>query len=339
MPDTLTLAGRRPADFVGTQPRAVVELLGRSAAVTRVREVIRRTAPLDGGVLIVAEAGADVEPVAREVHQRGRAPGAPFVAVDCAHGMGRLEALLFGGSTPGSSGDALEPIERECGVAAARGGTLFLQDVGELPASVQSRLARVVRDGETLIDGQAVAMPFRLMASAAPGIDSDVYTRRFRPDLFRRLSSSRIDLPPLRDRPDDVPALATRLLEDVCQARHLPERAFTEAALALLSALSWPGNVAELRTVIDRVVAEGPGGLIQIEHLFPAVKLDRVASRFVPAGHLKEARLRFERDYIAAVLQHHDWRMTEAARTLGMQRPNLYRKARQLGITLTRVSE
>jgi two-component system nitrogen regulation response regulator NtrX len=189
------------------------------------------------------------------------------------------------------------------------------------------------------MDGQPVAMTFRLIASAAPGIDADAHARRFRADLYRRLSTVRIDVPALRDRADDIPALASRILDELCQARDLPPRGFTQAALALLAALTWPGNLGELQAVLARVVADVPADLIQIEHLFPAISLDRAPARFVPTGNLREARLRFERDYIAAVLEHHDWKMADAAQTLGIQRPNLYRKARQLGITLTRATQ
>jgi DNA-binding NtrC family response regulator len=177
------------------------------------------------------------------------------------------------------------------------------------------------------------------LASAQPGIDADVHAHRFRADLHRRLSAVRIDLPPLRDRPDDVPALAMRLLEDTCAAEGRPARTFTQAALALFGALTWPGNLAELRTAIERIVADGVEDVIQIEHILPALQLHRSHTPFVPSGSLREARLRFERYYIASVLQHHDWRMAAAAQALGIQRPNLYRKARQLGIPLTRVSE
>jgi DNA-binding NtrC family response regulator len=189
------------------------------------------------------------------------------------------------------------------------------------------------------VDGQPVATEFRLIASATPGIDDDVHAHRFRPDLYRRLSTTRLDLPALRDRPEDVPALATRLLEELCASRDGSRRVFTQAALALLGALTWPGNLAELRDAIDRVVRETPEEVIQMEHMLPALQLDRAPTPFVPAGNLREARLRFERDYIAAVLQHHGWRMADAAQTLGIQRPNLYRKARQLGIPVTRTPE
>ena len=177
------------------------------------------------------------------------------------------------------------------------------------------------------------------MASAVPGVDADVKQHRFRSDLYRRLSASRIDLPPLRARPDDVPAIANRLLDDCCAAHDVPRRVFTQAALGLLAALSWPGNIAELRSVIERVVSGTREETIQVEQLLPALQLDRAPVPVVPAGTLREARQRFERDYISAVLQHHGWRIADAAEALGIQRPNLYRKARQLGIPLARISE
>ena len=176
----------------------------------------------------------------------------------------------------------------------------------------------------------------RLVASAA-GIEADVHAHRFRGDLYRRLSVLRIDLPPLRDRPDDVPALAVRLLDDACAAS--VRAAHVHAGGARSSALTWPGNLAELRTAIERVVADGVGEVVQIEQILPALQLHRAQPPFVPSGNLREARQRFERDYIASVLQHHAWRMAPAAQALGIQRPNLYRKARQLGIPLVRVSE
>jgi DNA-binding NtrC family response regulator len=315
-----------------------VELVGRSAAITRVQELIRRGAPLEGGALITAEPGAGVDAVARELHLRGRPSSSPYIAVDCAAGNpAGVDRLLFGEPSPIVPTD-LEAVAPASCVAAARGGTLFLQNVTELRASAQAQLARIARDGEVRIDGAPVATAIRLVASAPPEIDAEVHAHRFRGDLFRRLSTLRIDLPPLRDRPDDVPALAQRLLEDRCAVDGRP-RSFTQAALALVGALTWPGNLAELRDALDRVVADGRDDVIQIEHLLPALQLHRVPKTFVPGGSLRDARQRFERDYIASVLQHHDWRMAAAAEALGIQRPNLYRKARQLGIPLVRLSD
>jgi two-component system, NtrC family, response regulator GlrR len=344
-PDTLTFAEARSARLASAGSGAV-ELVGRSHAISRVQELLRRAAGSDACTLITGEPGSAVESVARELHGRSRRSDTPFVIVDCgAADTGGVDRLLFGsapdlstGSSPRNEAADLEPVTRDSCVAAAIGGTLFLQDVGELPASTQARLARIARDGEVRIDGTAVATMCRLIASASPGLDADVHARRFRGDLYRRLSATRIDLPPLRDRAEDVPLLAQRLLDD-CAAAGSPARSFTQTALALLGALTWPGNFAELRDAIHRVVAETDVAVIQVEHVLPALRLLRAPAPFVPSGNLREARLRFEREYIAAVLQHHGWRMAEAAQTLGIQRPNLYRKARQLGIPLARLSE
>ena len=184
-----------------------------------------------------------------------------------------------------------------------------------------------------------MATDVRLVASASPAVDAEVQTHRLRSDLFRRLAVVRIDLPPLRDRLEDVPALAARVLEEVLAERGLKPRAFTQAALALVAAVTWPGNLSELQAAVARAAGEPGDYDIQVEQLLPALHLQHASARFVPTGNLREARMRFERDYISAVLQNHGWRMADAALTLGIQRPNLYRKARQLGIPVTRVSE
>ena len=338
MPDTLSLADARLRFARASAQPSAIELVGQSSAATRLQELVRRAAPMDAGVLITAESGVAVESIAQELHARGRRAGGPFVAVDCqASDAARVDHLLFG--SPDAVETDLEPVSADSRVAAARGGTLFLRDIAELPANAQAKLARVARDGEVRIDGVPVATAWRLVASAFPSIDSEVQSNRLRTDLYRRLAAVRIDLPSLRDRAEDVPAIAMRLLDEVCQAQGAALRTFTNAALALVGALAWPGNAGELRHVLERVVSESRDEMIQVEHLLPALRLDVRPPAFRPAPNLREARLRFERDYIAAVLQHHGWRMAEAAQTLGIQRPNLYRKARQLGIPLSRVSD
>lgn len=349
MADTLLRAGARTAVFgrPASSFPGPLELVGHSPAITRVQELVRRAAALDVGVLLTAERGADVDSVARELHGRSRRAAAPYVAVECdgADAL-RLGQLLFGTVSTGSTGAPiaptpadLEPIAGDSRMAAARGGTLFLQDVTELPAAIQARLARIARDGEVSLDGEPVATEVRLVASASPSVDADVHAHRIRADLFRRLAAVRIDLPPLRDRQEDVPVIAARVLEEVLTNRGLKPRAFTQAALALVAAVTWPGNLGELQAAITRVAGEPGDHDIQVEHVLPALHLQRAPARFVPTGNLREARLRFERDYISAVLQHHAWRMADAAQTLGIQRPNLYRKARQLGIPVTRTFE
>jgi two-component system nitrogen regulation response regulator NtrX len=338
MPEPPILADSRRAHFSGSSEVAL-ELAGRSPAVARAEELVRRAAARKGCVLIAAPIGTDVESVVRELHSRSvHAPG-PFVSIDCEEREpGLAERQLFGQSAGSPEAD-LECVTRDSRILAAGDGTLFLKNIGDLAAATQARLARVVRDGEVRVDGRLVPVTFRLIASALPGLDGEVTACRFRSDLYRRLSTSRIDMPPLSERAEDVPLLAARLLDDLAAARGLSERSFTKAALALLSALTWPGNLAELRSVIDRALAGTTSDVIQVDHVLPALQLDRVPARFVPTGNLRGARLQFEREYIAAVLQHHRWRLADAAETLGIQRPNLYRKARQLGIPLARVTE
>ncbi len=331
-----------PAHLAGRVPRPASdapELTGRSAVITRVHELVRRAALTDGGVLVSGEPGTDLEAVARHLHERGARADGPFVVVDCSEGdPARLEGRLFGDAPPPGPPD-LESMAGDSPVAAARGGTLFLLHVGDLPASAQARLARLLRDQEAWIGGAPAPLECRIVAGGQPGLDADVAAHRFRPDLYRRLTAWRIDLPSLNDRAEDVPAIVQRVLGEACAEAGVAPRACTQAALALLGALSWPGNLAELRAVVDRVVRETSEHPIHVEQLLPALQLDRRPAPVVPTATLREARLRFEREYIAAVLQHHGWRMALAAQTLGIQRPNLYRKARQLGIPLGRLSE
>ena len=336
MADPLMVVNARSARHVSAAAPAI-ELMGRSAAISRVQELVRRAVMRDACVLLVAEPGCDVDSVAREMHARSRPLAAPWLVVDCGAPSAEVEVALFG-RPPARAPTDLESVGIDSRLVAARGGTLFLRDVPDLPSALQARLARVVRDGEVRIDGEPRPLEIRLVASAPPGIDGDLHEHRFRADLYRRLAESRIDLPPLRDRKDDVPALATRLLEDAGAGAAEPVRRFTQPALLLLAALSWPGNLAELRVAVTRILADTGDEEIPIDCVLPSLRLERSLAPFVPAGSLREARLRFEREYIAAILQHHHWRIAEAAQALGIQRPNLYRKARQLGIPVTRLS-
>jgi DNA-binding NtrC family response regulator len=331
--DTAATARRTDTDRI-----VAAELTGSSATIRRVRELIQRAAALGGGVLLTAERGIDVDAVARALHDAGPRTDGPFVAIDCAGAGPRdVDVRLFGDVPP--AGSDLETIAPACALHASSGGTLFLRSIADLPAGAQARLARIVRDGEVRIDHAIVRLDVSFVASAGPTIDLEVDANRVRHDLCRRLSACRIDLPALHDRPDDVAAVATRIVEDLCAARRVPTRRLTDATLSLFAALAWPGNLAELHSVIERALETSAGEEVRTEHVLPALGLHRARAPFTPSGNLRDARLRFERDYISAVLQHHGWRMADAAVTLGIQRPNLYRKARQLGIPLTRVPE
>jgi DNA-binding NtrC family response regulator len=303
-----------------------IELVGTSPNVVLAAEAAARTAQSSDPMLIVAERGFSAERIARFVH--ADRPG-PFVAIDCGGSAASVIRELFGTS---SSREELETIDRASLFAQAQGGSLLLSNIGELAASGQLRLSRLLRDGEMRVDGKTVPLRTRVIAAAYPGLEVAIAERRFRAELYERLQRLRIDVPPLRERAADLPQIITTVLQDVCASRGTP-RTLAPAALTALASLPWPGNLDELRLALDRLVDRVRSSTIRqedvIADLRPAPTQVRRAGSL---GTLRDARLAFEREYIAAVLKEHGWRMSEAAKTLGIQRANLYRKTRQLGI-------
>ncbi len=305
------------------------DLIGTSAAVRDSMAQVERAAAQDRGVLVTAEPGLDAEAIARAIHVRSARRPAPFVVLSCDGGApGDLERALFGTHSRGSAGTDLELVAPAGALVRANGGVLFLSSLQELPAPLQRRLARVLRDGEARMARRSgpIALDVRVIASRESSLDNAI-----REDLVRRLPAI-VDVPSLRQRRGDVPAIAEAMLASRDQSRR-----FTPAALTVLSALPWRRNTAELMRLIERLTSGGAAGPIRQEDVLAEVQLDLPAAR--PAGNLREARRQFERDYIAAVLRQHEWHMPDAARALGIERANLYRKARQLGIPLRRGAE
>jgi DNA-binding NtrC family response regulator len=300
------------------------ELAGSSAVVRECVALVERAAGDDRNVLIAAEPGLDAAAAARAIHQGGPGKHGPFVVQTCAAlSAAELEQALFGSSRRTSAGD-LDALAASSALFRARGGMLFLTDLDELPAPLQQRLARLLRDGEVRLPRRwaPVALDVRVIASTTRRLDPGL-----REDLIRRLPVV-IEIPSFRQRRDDLPAIAGAML-----AARDRRRRFTPAALTVLSALPWRRNTAELAGLIDRLAATGRG-VIRQEDVLGEVQLDRAPAR--PTGSLRDARRAFEREFIAAVLRDHSWQMREAARALGIERANLYRKARQLGIPLRR---
>jgi two-component system nitrogen regulation response regulator NtrX len=318
------------------------ELSGTS---TRVRDCLaqfQQAAGDERGVLVVAERGLDAESVARAIHAGSVRRPAPFVVLTCGGGAQEVERALFGVSAR-RRGDELETVSSASAIVRAHTGVLFLDDVAELPAAAQRRLARVLRDGEAHLQsptqkaraGDAGPRPsgrqaidVRVLGAAPSSLISAVDDGRLLDDLARRLPLI-VDVPPLRQRREDVGEIAGRILSE-----RAPGRQFTPAALTVLAALPWRRNIAELRALIDRLATLAPSPTIRQEEVLAEVQLDRPPLR--PGSNLREARRQFERDHIASVLRDYGWQMREAARALGMERANLYRKARQLGIPLRR---
>ncbi len=310
-------------------------LIGSSAAARRLAEDIR-AAGAALCALLECEAGLDPVEVARAVHARSGRHGR-FVAVECgAAEPGAVERELFGDMPRRAPGD-VESIGARSALAQARGGTLYVGDLPELSAAAQARLARVARDGEVRIgSGAATRLDACLIGATSSDPESEMTEGRLRRDLLRHLARTRIVVPGLRRRAEDIPAILQALTAQLCAASGRPEKSFTQAAVTLLSAMPWRGNLVELRHAVTRLVSASADGVIQLEDVLAHVRFDGALAPHAPAGTLRSARQQFERDYIALVLRHHRGRVGDAARALGIQRTNLYRKARQLGISVAR---
>jgi DNA-binding NtrC family response regulator len=314
--------------------------------------LVERAAAEPGGVLIRGELGTGREAVARAVHAAAGLNGAPFVVVDCAADPQRLERDLFGvngnSAAPRPKADAeaaeaaavagLEKVTRASRLVAAAGGTLYLRNLEDAPARIQRKLARILRDREAFVTDAGAPMPIdvRPIAGVTPAVEPEGDEGQVARPLLRRLSGVTIDVPPLRSRRDDIPRLVDHLLRRIGEQRSIPALELSRSARALVLALPWRGNARELRLVLERVVSAHRGqGQIHFEEVLAQVRLDRSASVLPatgPAVTLRQARMKFEREYVAAVLEQHRGRISEAARTLGIQRTNLYRKMRNLRV-------
>ena len=306
-----------------------------------------------GGVLIVGEEGTGRETLAKAIHAaatgtEGRsldqwlqqrpstvASLAPLLIVDCANAS-NLEHLLFG-RTSTAGRDGLQSTGTSGLLLKATGGTLFLRSLQEMPRRVQSRVARVLRDGEVWLEAgdasRVVAVTSRVTASM--DVTTSANGEPLVPELRQRLTVHQMELPPLRQRREDLPALVRAVLADVCCSRQLPAKSVSLQATSLLSALPWRGNLNELRSLLETLVGRVSDRKIRLADVLANIRLDGSHVTFSAGGTLKEARARFEREYVSAVLEQHHGRMADAARALGVQRANLYRKVRQLAVRRT----
>jgi DNA-binding NtrC family response regulator len=249
-----------------------------------------------------------------------------------------LEGRLFGaGSTSrGASrgADGTEIIGQTSALLAAAGGTLFLTGILDAPARVQARLARVLRDREAKLagGGRLIELTARTITAVESGIESAVTDGRLRRDLFGRLAHTRIELPPFRRRREDLPQLAAAIMHEVCASRGIAPKGFTRAALTLIAALPWRENGRGMRALLESVAATVAGAVVQLEDVLAHAAFEGGMPPADAGLSLRDAKLRFERECITAVLARHHGRMGEAAKALGIQRTNLYRKVRQLNV-------
>ncbi len=295
---------------------------------------IRRIAATDATVLITGETGTGKELVARAVHYNSRVKDGPFVKVDCgALPRNLLESELFGhvkGAFTGAVRDRTGRFE------LARGGSIFLDEMGNLPLDVQAKLLRVLQDGlfEPVGSTRTVRTDARIIAATNADLPAEVRAGRFRSDLYFRLNVAVLEVPPLRDRPEDVPLLAHHFLNEF-NLRHGRElRGFSPDALSLLESWNWPGNVRELRNVVEEAVILAPGPLVEPGDLrIPLSPAPSPAPAGKPRTSLRSALERPEKDILLAALRRNAWNCSRTAGELGVSRTTLYKKMKRFGIT------
>lgn len=316
---------------------AVEGMVGRSPDMRRVFDAVRRVAPTETTVLITGETGTGKELVARAVHRLSERSGRPFIPVNCASlAEGVLESELFGHVRGAFTG----AVRDKAGLfAAADGGTIFLDEIGDMGLQLQQRLLRVLQEREVTPVGAVRSSPVNVRVVAATNRDLRAETEagRFREDLFYRLNVFHIHLPSLRERRGDVPLLieaALRRLRDRSpDARQL---ACSPFAIRLLRAYDWPGNVRELFSVIESAAIRA-GGRIEAQHLPEPVRGASRAGSMVPEAGEPERyqgpdNKAEERQAIVAALQEADGVRSRAAKLLGMSRTTLWRKLKQYGM-------
>ena len=317
-----------------------VTFVGSSGAAANVRSQLDRVAPTGSRVLITGPSGAGKESVARLIHQGSKRAGGPFVVVNCsAMPAERLELELFG--TDGESA-AADSLRVSGAFEMAHGGTLLLKEVADLPVPLQSRLARVLQEQSFTRDGGTtkVEVDVRVLASTAHTLQDEIASGTFREELFHRLNVVGLRVPPLSERREDIPEVANDLLQRVADATGLPARPIGEDTLAALQGHDWPGNVRQLRNVIERLLILAPagGGPIRADALPNDVSEDAPSVlRWEKGGEimqlpLRDAREVFEREYLLAQVTRFGGNISRTATFVGMERSALHRKLKSLGL-------
>ncbi|WP_437645523.1 sigma-54-dependent transcriptional regulator [Sorangium sp. So ce362] len=309
-------------------PGASPDLIGRSGAMRRVQDLIERIADAEATVLITGESGTGKEVVARALHERSRRKGGPFVAINCAAVPESLiESELFG-HVRGAFTDAR--ASRPGLFVEANGGTLLLDEIGELPLSVQPKLLRALQERRVRPVGGNAEVPFdaRIVAATNRDLDAAVEERRFREDLYYRVNVLHVELPPVRARGSDVLLLAQRFLEDFAARSAKEVVGLSPAAAERLLAYSWPGNVREIQNCIERAVALTRYQEITVDDLPAKIREHRPSHVLVAADDPSELvpLEEVERRYILRVLEAAGGNKTLAARILGLDRKTLHRK-------------
>jgi len=310
------------------------DMLGGSPVMQRLFEQIRRTAPTQARVLILGENGTGKELIARALHRNSPRAAGPFVRVNCAAIPRELfESELFGHERGAFTGAT---ARRRGKFLRADRGTLFLDEVGEIPPELQPKLLRSLESGEIEPVGadREMHVDARVVAATNRDLERAVTAGEFRQDLYYRLQVVTLKAPPLRERKEDIPSLVEAFLGQVCRENNLPAKTISGAAMRRLAARDYPGNVRELRNVVERLLILTPARRIDEEdvgRIEPALP-GRTDSPIALRGSLRETLLDAERRVILQTLEQHGWHMTATAAALGLERSHLYKKLKALDI-------
>jgi two-component system nitrogen regulation response regulator NtrX len=310
------------------------DMIGASPPMLELFERIRRTAPTQARVLIVGENGTGKELIARALHRNSARADRPFVRVNCAAIPRELfESELFGHEKGAFTGST---TRRRGRFQRADGGTLFLDEVAEIPTELQAKLLRALESGEVepLGADHEVPVDVRVVAATNTDLERAVAVGSFRQDLYYRLQVVTLEAPPLRRRREDIPSLVERFLAQACAENHL-RRSFAPGAVERLARHDYPGNVRELRNLVERLVILAPGETVEeadVERALVGSPQRRESPSLELRGSLHETMLELERQVVTHVLERHGWKMTAAADTLGLERSHLYKKLKLLGI-------
>jgi len=313
--------------------RGVDQMIGASAPVQRVKELIERVADADAALLITGESGTGKELVARAVHQRSRSSTGPFVAINCAAiPEALLESELFG-HVKGAFTDARAP--RQGLFLKADGGTLFLDEIGEMPIGMQPKLLRALQERTVRPIGGDQEIPYeaRVITASNRDLEAEVTERRFREDLFYRINVLRIEVPPLRVRGNDVLFLAQHFLKQFSQQTTKNVVGLSPPVAEKLMAYTWPGNVRELQNCIERAVAFARFDELTVDDLPEKIRDYRSTDLGIPGLGPDDVLTmdEVERRYITRLLKQLDGNKTMAAEILGLDRRTLYRKLERWG--------
>jgi len=319
---------QRYRELTGEGPR----LVGQSAAFLRAVQQATQVARADASVLLTGESGTGKELLAAHIHRESRLSAGPFVKVNCAAiPLDLVESELFGhekGAFTGATATRRGKFE------LADGGTIFLDEIGDLHEASQAKLLRILQDGELQRVGgeQTIDVSVRVVSATNRRLDQLAAAGKFREDLYYRLSVVPIVVPPLRERRDDVRALAAYFMAECCARNQVRPKAFADDVMPVLERYHWPGNIRELRNVVERMAILAPGETVTVD----AVPLEIRAVPASRSGGLQDVRDAAERERIREALDRTDWNVSGAARLLGTERTNLHKRIRALGLERAR---